>query len=55
MKPRKVGGHKLKIRGKVKKWLKRNCSHYVILRDTWPPCVMFSDEEEAMLFKLTWL
>lgn len=54
-KTHKIGKNKMKIRGKLKKWLKKNCRNSRILRYESPPIVITSDEEEAVLLKLTWM
>ena len=54
-KTNKKSKSKVKIRGKLKKWLKKNCTSYRILREDIPPIVLLNDKEEAMLLKLTWL
>lgn len=52
----KKSRNKLKIRGKLKKWLKKNiCGGYVILRNEPPPSVWIFEDEEAALFKLRWI
>lgn len=51
----KYGKAKMKIRGKLKKWLKRNCSeHYIIVNGEVPPFIWITNETDALLFHLTW-
>lgn len=49
------GKNKMKISGKMKKWLKKNTRSHMLITGDPPPVVCFYNEEDAILFKLTWL
>ena len=45
---------KIRIRGKLRKWLKKYCPNFVLMKEDMPPAVWI-DKEEADHFKKDWL